>query len=684
MVHYMRLFFRIIIKVNILSNTRLNDKTQHRRRSTILLEFLGSMNLAISLLVVISIAAVIGTVLQQNQPYNDYVFKFGPFWFEVFKSLGLFDIYGSVWFLFLLGFLMVSTSVCVYRQTPGMLKDMNHYRLNVQEKSLRAFHHQQQWELKGEIDYSRLQAALKAYGYRFQSSLSDDHNVIAGMKGSISRFGYLLTHVGIVVICVGGLVDGNVPLKISEWRGQIEIEKRDVAVDEIPKKSQLGEENVSFRGSVSLPEGSRANFVFLPVRDGYLLQNLPFSVELKDFRIEHYESGMPKNFESDLVIHDPELEKPLEKTIQVNHPWIYKGYNIYQASFADGGSEVVLDAYSLDRPDYEPLRINGIAGKNIPLSTTRGDVTIEISDFKMFNIFPPPEGDTSGKKFHNYGPSVVFKIRSAAGDAREYVNYFAPVTINGRPFIMSGVREQVSQEYSYIHIPVDPGESSIKRFLKLLAKTHDKQRIREIVNAQVDVELGVTDKDKKLYKDVTTSMLGLIQLFLDKGFDGLVEQTEKNIPEPKRQDALQSYVQVIQSIFANLYLDVMEADGVDVTKGLSDIDALYFDDALNAISLISPYGSPLFLKMEDFKHIEASGLQITRAPGQNIVYLGCVMLMLGIFLMIYIQHRRVWLLVSEENGQRRILFAGSGHRNRSEFDQEFAKMTTTLQRMTNI
>ena len=47
----------------------------------------GSMNLAITLLVAIAIAAVIGTVVQQNQPYADYVLKFGPFWFEVFKRL---------------------------------------------------------------------------------------------------------------------------------------------------------------------------------------------------------------------------------------------------------------------------------------------------------------------------------------------------------------------------------------------------------------------------------------------------------------------------------------------------------------------------------------------------------------------------------------------------------------------
>ena len=71
---------------------------QGRRRKSngrILLEFLGSMNLAVMLLVAVSIASVVGTVLKQNQPYTDYVIKFGPFWFQVFEKLGLYDVYSA-------------------------------------------------------------------------------------------------------------------------------------------------------------------------------------------------------------------------------------------------------------------------------------------------------------------------------------------------------------------------------------------------------------------------------------------------------------------------------------------------------------------------------------------------------------------------------------------------------------
>ena len=86
------------------------------------------MNLAITLLVVVAVASAIGTVLQQNQAYPDYVLKFGPFWFEAFRRLGLYDIYGAGWFVGILAFLILSTSVCLYRQVPGMLREMLRFR----------------------------------------------------------------------------------------------------------------------------------------------------------------------------------------------------------------------------------------------------------------------------------------------------------------------------------------------------------------------------------------------------------------------------------------------------------------------------------------------------------------------------------------------------------------------------
>jgi cytochrome c biogenesis protein len=649
---------------------------RQRGSGAVLLEFLGSMNLAITLLVAIAIAAIIGTVLQQNEPYNNYIIKFGPYWFEVFKSLGLFDIYAAPWFLALLGFLLVSTSVCVYRNTPSIIKDMRHFRLGVQEKSLRAFHHRDEWRSPdpAETLADTLGKRLQQHGYQVRHKQHEGYRMVAAMRGGLGRLGYILSHSSIVVICIGGLLDGNLPLKLAEMKGELKIETRDLSVSQIPAASTLGVDNGSFRGSVSIPEGSRADFVFLGMRDGYLLQQLPFTVALEDFRIEHYPSGMPKSFESDLLIIDEGLKEPLRKTIAVNHPWVYKGYAIYQSSFSDGGSKLQLQTWSLDNPAAEPLAINGVVNASSRITTPRGEYGVEIIDFKPFNVFPADEG--TGKQFKNYGPSVIFKLRAANGEAREYVNYQMPLMVEGRPLLLSGMRTTPSEEYRYLHIPLD-ADGENKRFMRFLALAQDEARIIKVVQQQATEDLGLAADDPR-YQEFSSSMISLVRLFMERGIDAMVELAEENVPAEKRNEALSSYIKVVQGVLGSLYVDLLREEGVDVAAGISEQQALYFDDALNAFSLLGPYGSPVFLRLQQYEHVEATGLQITRAPGQNVVYLGCVMLMAGVFFMFYLHHRRLWLRIEERDGETHILFAAAAHRERSDFDTEFAQLRGDL------
>ena len=86
-------------------------------------ELLSSMRFAISLLTVICIASVIGTVVKQHEPANNYVNQFGPFWADVFASASLFSVYSAWWFLLILAFLVVSTSLCIARTTPKIFAD---------------------------------------------------------------------------------------------------------------------------------------------------------------------------------------------------------------------------------------------------------------------------------------------------------------------------------------------------------------------------------------------------------------------------------------------------------------------------------------------------------------------------------------------------------------------------------
>src|ERR1700734_4373233 len=105
------------------------------------IELVSSMRFAISLLVILAIASIIGTVLTQEDPYPNYVNQFGPFWADIFRGLSLYNVYSSWWFLLILAFLVVSVSLCVIRNGPKMIADMKSWKDRGHEGSLRAFHH---------------------------------------------------------------------------------------------------------------------------------------------------------------------------------------------------------------------------------------------------------------------------------------------------------------------------------------------------------------------------------------------------------------------------------------------------------------------------------------------------------------------------------------------------------------
>ena len=178
------------------------------------------MRLAISLLTVLAIASMIGTVLKQNEPYSNYVIQFGQFWFQVFESLGLYDVYHSGWFLSILAFLILSIGMCIYRNTPLMLREMRSFREHATEISLRAFSHQAEFASTVPLDtlQVRLSRYLQGQGFRARIGAPNEAGdiLVAAKAGSYHRLGYMLTHAAIVIICLGGLIDGNIPLKVEQ------------------------------------------------------------------------------------------------------------------------------------------------------------------------------------------------------------------------------------------------------------------------------------------------------------------------------------------------------------------------------------------------------------------------------------------------------------------------------------
>ncbi|MDH5426520.1 MAG: cytochrome c biogenesis protein ResB, partial [Gammaproteobacteria bacterium] len=505
-------------------------------------------------------------------------------------------------------------------------------------------------------------------GLKSRTSEVEGHRLIAAKKGGINRWGYILTHMGVIIICIGALFDSKIPMMISEWSGNLKPETRNISASEVPDISRIAPGNASFRGNVQVPEGGKANIVFLNVRDGYVVQELPFAIELKDFRVEHYSTGAPKSFESDLIIHDDQLQKPLEATIAVNHPLIYRGFALYQASFADGGTKLDLTLWSLADQPGSAINKKTAIFKNFKLTSAGEVLTAEMIDFRLFNINEVMQPDGSTKQT-NIGPSISFKLRDASGVAKEFVNYMLPVTSEGVTSYLSGVRSDPTQPFQYLHLPVSEG--GVGLFMQLLQKLSDEKTVETAAILTVSRTMGkALIKDEKLAADISGSMLNLVALFMSGGYEAVVNDVKTRVPEDKQKEVIETYLKLLQSVIGTVYETMLNEEG---QSSLKEADWLWFDMALQALNTLPYYGAPLFVEMKSFEHIQAAGIQITKSPGQNIVYFGCVLLMIGVFFLFYINPTRYWLWVDQENNKTRILLAGVSHRHTRDFEKQFDK-----------
>jgi cytochrome c biogenesis protein len=82
--------------------------------------------------------------------------------------------------------------------------------------------------------------------------------------------------------------------------------------------------------------------------------------------------------------------------------------------------------------------------------------------------------------------------------------------------------------------------------------------------------------------------------------------------------------------------------------------------------------------LKDFTQVQASVFQVARAPGKKVVYLGCALLILGVFSMLYIRERRVWVWLVPEGAGSRAMMALSTNRKTMDGDREFAQLTDKL------
>ncbi|NLC65714.1 MAG: cytochrome c biogenesis protein ResB, partial [Clostridium sp.] len=239
------------------------------------LRFLTSLKFGIILFIIIALYSVIGTVLPQGMAEEIYLQHYPKFG-NLIVALDFNNVYSSIIFRVIIVFFIINLAGCTFNILPGQL-------LRMKESFFPSIPKDNENLWNSETDIDKFKESLKKNRF----TISDKEESSYASK---HRFGYIgpsVTHLGIIVIILGGFI-GNV----FAMEGSFNL---------IPSETKTFEE-----------EG--------------------FSIVLDDFYLDFREDNTTEQYYSEVTIFEDDT-KVKEEKIWVNKPLLYKGINFYQSNF---------------------------------------------------------------------------------------------------------------------------------------------------------------------------------------------------------------------------------------------------------------------------------------------------------------------------------------------------------------
>jgi cytochrome c biogenesis protein len=84
------------------------------------------------------------------------------------------------------------------------------------------------------------------------------------------------------------------------------------------------------------------------------------------------------------------------------------------------------------------------------------------------------------------------------------------------------------------------------------------------------------------------------------------------------------------------------------------------------------------ISLADVKQKYLTGLQVKKDPGVWIVWLGCIVLIVGFGIVFWVPHRRIWLWISSGEGKTSVILSGHTNKNKLQFEKEIRKIENVL------
>ncbi len=253
-------------------------------------DFFASTKVAAWLIVLIAIASIAGSLIEQESLYQDwrppymyYPARYGEFWGNLFMKLGLTHAYSSVWYATLVLMIVLSLIICSLQRLIPLHRTLT----RPQVWKLPHFLKRQEVVVEADLDLATAKAKLKKAGY----AIREDRECLYGDKGRLSRYGPYIIHIGLLLVAFAAFAKG-----LPGW---------DLSKD------------------VWIPDGQTVK-----------VPGETWSITNHKFTMDLYENGAPSRFATDASVVEGDQEI-LRTVIEVNKPLSYGGWDIYQASWRE-------------------------------------------------------------------------------------------------------------------------------------------------------------------------------------------------------------------------------------------------------------------------------------------------------------------------------------------------------------
>ncbi len=84
------------------------------------------------------------------------------------------------------------------------------------------------------------------------------------------------------------------------------------------------------------------------------------------------------------------------------------------------------------------------------------------------------------------------------------------------------------------------------------------------------------------------------------------------------------------------------------------------------------------VEFQDLWGAQYTGLQVRKDPGVGIVYAGCFIMALGLYIAFFMSHARIWIILRGERGNARLIITGSSSKNRIAFEGKIERLAQAL------